>query len=413
MGIYRKLLTLGCVLVSLTGAMRANPGWTKLTSQHFELYTDDRPEKVADILRQLERTRSLYYAVSLTKKDSEFPVRVVVFRSEKEFKHYTFESFAVGFYVGGMNRDYIVMENENIDIDRDEVIDHEYAHYLLSQQRAHSATWMDEGLADLFSSVKATPNGVVFGLPVEPRVETLRRSRLMPLSTILNADRKLLSMENVEGVDVFYAESWALAHMLRFSPKYSAGFEQVCAAIREGEPSEAALTKTYGRSEEEIAADFAAYIHDGRYSALVYPFPQPNSNFRAQQPAASVTELSDRDSTTVLADLLGKLGRFSEAFNMLSPYMHDAAENPQVDETMAYLYFQQRRYSDAASFFSQAAANGSDNPRLYYDYVRILLSINGWRPNLANFLRKALELKPDYEVARDQLTHIEHRGTAE
>ena len=166
---------------------------------------------------------------------------------------------------------------------------------------------------------------------------------------------------------------------------------------------------TYGRGEEEIAADFTAYIREGRYPTLVFPFPEANSNLHGQPAAPILTELSDRDSSTVLADLLGKLGRFAEAFNMLSPYMQEGVQNAQVDETMAYLYFQQRRYSDAASFFSRAAANGSDNPRLYYDYVRILMSISGWRPNLANFLRKALELKPDYEVARNQLSYIENR----
>ena len=395
----------GFSLAFLTGTAKASETWTKLSSQHFEVYTDDKPEKVTDVLRHLETTRSLYRAVSLTKQDSEFPVRVVVFRSVKEFKRYTFESFAVGFYVGGMNRDYIVMENEDIDLNREEVIDHEYAHYLLYQQKSKSSTWLDEGMADLFSTVKDTPAGVTLGTAVEPRVMSLRDQKLMPLLSIIRANRKTLS-SNPENVDLFYAQSWALTHMLRFSASYAQKFREVLERIATGTSSEDALTGVYGKTIDAMDADLRNYVHQGRYPTQMYPRTEAVRDLEASLNGTRVLPLNGAESNAMLADLLGKLGRFAEAFELLSPTMRDGSHIAAEDETLAYLYFEQRKYAEAASYFAKAAAKGSDNPRLYSDYVRILMSLSPSRQNLATYLQKALDLKPDYEVARKQLKNI-------
>ena len=383
--------------------------WSKLTSQHFELFTDDKPEKVTNILKHLETTRSLYQAVSLSKQDSEFPVRVLVFRTAREFKKYTFESFAVGFYVGGMNRDYIVMENEDLDADREEVIDHEYAHYLLYQQKAKSATWLDEGMADLFSTVKDTANGVALGIPVESRVLSLRGQKLLPLLSLIRSDRRTLSA-NPENVDLFYAESWAFTHMLRFSPAYAAHFPELLKMIAAGTTTEQALTQVYGKTVDAVDADLHTYVKLNRYPTQLFGHEQAGKELAASLNLKPTAQLNGAESNAVLADLLGKLGRFAEAFNLLQPAMNDGAANAIVAETAAYLFVEQRKYSESASYFSQAAAKGSDNARLYYDYVRVLMSLSPSHQNLVGYLRKALELKPDFEPARKQLKNI---GAAE
>ena len=340
--------------------------------------------------KKLPISSATYQAGSLSKQEWEFRVRVIVFRSAREFKRYTFESFAVGFYVGGMNRDYIVMENEDLDGDREEVIDHEYAHYLLYQH--------------LFSTVKDTPNGVALGIPVEPRVLSLRGQKLMPLVSVVRADRRTLSA-NPENVDLFYAESWAFTHMLRFSPAYAPHFSELLRKINAGATTEDALSQVYGKTIDAVDADLRSYVKDNRYPTQLFRRDEAAKELAASLNARQTAQLTGTESNAILADLLGKLGRFQEAFNLLSPTMNDGSHNAVVDETLAYL-FEQRKYSESASYFSQAAAKGSDNPRLYYDYVRVLMSLSPSRQNLATYLRKALELKPDFEPARKQLRTI-------
>src|ERR1700680_2139358 len=93
----------------LRGPLGAADQWVKLVTPNFELYTSAGEKKGREAILYFEQVRSFFLEASISKHVSEFPVRIVAFRGEKQYLPYRVNEFAFAYYVRGRNRDYIVM----------------------------------------------------------------------------------------------------------------------------------------------------------------------------------------------------------------------------------------------------------------------------------------------------------------
>ena len=91
----------------------------------------------------------------------------------------------------------------------------------------------------------------------------LAQAGLLDLHEVLNADRQSALYHENNRVGIFYAESWALVHMLKFSDTYSPQFERVLDAIGAGTPSDRALQTVYGKTIEQIQMDLTTWRVNG------------------------------------------------------------------------------------------------------------------------------------------------------
>src|ERR1700729_82250 len=85
--------------------------WVKLETPHFELYTTAGEKKGREAILYFEEVRSFFLQTSPSKHVPEFPVRIVAFRSESQYKPYRMNEGSVAYYAPGRDRDYIVMED--------------------------------------------------------------------------------------------------------------------------------------------------------------------------------------------------------------------------------------------------------------------------------------------------------------
>src|SRR6266446_10151450 len=86
--------------------------WLKLTSSHFELYTTAGEKKGREAILYFEQVRDFFgRARQGAKPATNIPVRIIAFRSDKEFQPYRINEFATAFYLAGYDRDYIIMRN--------------------------------------------------------------------------------------------------------------------------------------------------------------------------------------------------------------------------------------------------------------------------------------------------------------
>ena len=103
--------------------------WIKLETPHFELYTTAGEKKGREAILYFEQVRSFFLQASPAKHAPEFPVRIVAFRSESQYKPYRINESAVAYYAPGRNRDYIVMQD--ISSEHYPVAIHEYTHLIV------------------------------------------------------------------------------------------------------------------------------------------------------------------------------------------------------------------------------------------------------------------------------------------
>jgi hypothetical protein len=383
----------------LTSLLPAANTWIKLKSRHFELYSSNSPKKSARLLGELERVRGVFVAETLTPV-SAFRVRIVAFSSRAEYVPYAANPYAAGYFLPGHHRDYIVLQD--LQAEHMPVALHEYAHFALAQRGAAFPLWLDEGLAEVYSTVKEEDGATVIGTPPVARLATLQRSGLVDLGSLFAFGRRPKECaKSPAQLALFYSQSWALAHMLKFSSAYSDGFARFLALLGEGKSVEDSLKEVYGKTLVAATTDLLHYVAE----ASPRSYRASNRNATPHW-AIEMEQPSSVELNTVMGDLLATLQHFDVARPMLEKLAAEHPHTPQVEEALAYLFLRQNNVPEAEWYFSLAAADGDDNPRLWYHHARTMLAMGMSSSAVAPVLRRALVLDPTYSDAQEQLASI-------
>ena len=144
---------------------------------------------------------------------------MVLFDSEKEFREYAPGQTTAGLYQSGLEHDYIVTYSSG---ELPRVVTHEFVHFLLHQTPAPLPRWFEEGTAELYSNAQINSKRVRIGKELEAHMNLLL-ARPWLTAKQLAAERPAEASSSQEDQDqaenMFYAESWALVHMLNLSPE--------------------------------------------------------------------------------------------------------------------------------------------------------------------------------------------------
>src|SRR5579862_7893540 len=79
-----SILLFACITPAL-----AADNWLRLSTPHFELYTDAGEKRGREAILYFEQVRTFFTNISPSKKASTFPVRIVAFRNEKQYRPYS------------------------------------------------------------------------------------------------------------------------------------------------------------------------------------------------------------------------------------------------------------------------------------------------------------------------------------
>ena len=383
------------ILVTLSSVtLSASEQWVKLTTPNFELYTTAGEKKGREAILYFEQVRSFFLEASASKRASEFPVRIVAFRGEKQYQPYRLNEFAIAYFTRGRNRDYIVMQD--ISGEHYPVAIHEYTHLILAHSGLKPPPWLNEGMAELYSTLTPVGKKTAIGDIIPGRARTLRTTQWIPLEVLTSADHKSPLYNERDRAGMFYAESWLLTHMLFFSPGYRPNFPKFLEAAGSGKSMDDACQTAFGKRLPQVQADLHQYAGSGNFLRAVFDVKLEKS---AEDP--DVSEATPFESGIVLADLLALTHRKDEALSAYQQLAKSYADKPDVEESLGYLAWQAGDKDAARGHFARALAAGTKNARMCFDYAMLARSGDAVKESLPAF-QKALELKPDYAEARVQ-----------
>jgi hypothetical protein len=314
----RYRLFAAILVAFLDRSLTAADQWVKLATPNFELYTTAGEKKGREAILYFEQVRSFFLEASASKRVSEFPVRIVAFRGEKQYQPYRLNEFAIAYYARGRNRDYIVMQD--IASEHYPVAIHEYAHLIIEHSGLNPPPWLNEGLAELYSTLAPAGKKTAVGDIIPGRAQTLQNSKWIPLDALTSADRQSPLYNERDRAGMFYAESWALTHMLFFSPDYRPSFPKFLLAVSSGKTMDQVCQTVFNKRLVEVEAALRQYLRGERYYRAVYDIKLEKS---AENP--DVSDASAFESGMVLADLLALTKKTTEA---LSAYQQLARSNP-------------------------------------------------------------------------------------
>jgi tetratricopeptide (TPR) repeat protein len=367
--------------------------WLKLTSSHFELYTTAGEKKGREALLFFEQVRDFFGRLRANAKPvTNAPVRIIAFRSDKEYKPYRISESADAFYLDGYDRDYIVMRG--ITEESYPIAVHEFTHLLIQHSGIEIPIWFNEGLADVYSSMRPLGKKVLVGSLIPGRFYSLQQSKWIPLDALAAVDAKSPYYNEKARAGIFYAESWALVHMLFLSGQYREHFNKFLMAMSSGLSASAAFWQTYAKTTAQVQQDLEQYMHGTKFSGMLFDVKLEKS---AEEP--DIEPAPALESGMVLADLLSLTGKADAAKEAYESLAQAYPKSWEVESGLAELAWREKNPAEAKKHFARAAELGSTNPRLYYDYATVLEQVDGKDSSAIPMLKKAVELDPEYQEA--------------
>ncbi len=381
------------ILLSVITLPAAEPKWVKLRSPNFELLSNAGAGSGREVLRRMEQIRHVFETRTRRQNLTPLPVRIFVFRSEIDFRPYQVNESAAGYYQAGDERDYIAMQVNGSDLYR--VVFHEYVHLLMRHAQVHVPVWFNEGTAEVYSTTELSGNEIRIGDLIPAHIATLRTEKVLDISTLLAVDHRSPWYNEREKTSIFYAQSWALVHMLNFSPDYQPGMPNFLSMLFSGEDPARALQQAFGKSPSAVLNDLTAYIRRDRFAGV--RFAAPKLEGLGKIPAEPVKET---ESEMALADLLLALRRPEPAEIALLKLARAYPDDPDVEAALADVAIQRKEDNRAKERYERAIRLGSKSARLRYEYAMVLRELNAGDDAIMKALRDALQLDPKLFDAR-------------
>jgi tetratricopeptide (TPR) repeat protein len=390
----RRLALTWSLLSAVASAAPADP-WLRIQSANFELFTTAGERAGRDLVRHFEQVREFFLQVFGVKSTNGKPVRIVAFHSEKEFQPYRPNEAATAFYHDGSEHDYIVMSST--DADHYQVATHEYTHLLIGQSAGTIPVWLNEGLAELYSTLEQAGDKIVVGKAPPGRGPALLENRWIPLDVLLSTGRDSPLYNEKSRAGMFYAESWALVHMLNLDQDYRPHLAAMLDALKTVD-SVAAFEQAYGKSIAEVQNDLQEYVSRQYLHGVAFRMP-PSKEMelpRIQPHSAMTARLALAE---MLADYPGKLNRASEMYSQVA---RDFPRRWEVEAALGRFAWRERHNQEAVTHFAQAAELGAADARMFLDYARALTVTNHSEEAVAA-LRNAIRLDASLKEAHYDL----------
>ncbi|HXE13641.1 MAG TPA: tetratricopeptide repeat protein [Bryobacteraceae bacterium] len=369
--------------------------WISVSTSHFEMYTTNNQKQAIRSLQGFEQVRYFFLQANKNAQEPEGRVRIIAFSSESEFKPYRLNSGSFAYYLRSHEHDYIVMQD--ISADHHQAAVHEYTHLVIQHMKLELPIWLNEGLADLYSSLEPNGQKAMVGRPLGDRLVILNDHPWMDWNLLFSVDRHSPYYNERDKMSIFYAQSWALTHMLRLGPSYSANFPKFLSAVASGMATPDALQKIYGKSVKEIGKAVQSYIRQASVRAFVYDVKLSKLDLDPQ-----VSDLTPFQSRLALAQLL--LARPESAGQAKEELLALEQQNPnsvELQEARGYLAWQEHNIPETCRYFQSAVDHGSENVQMIFQYAQLLL---GSAPSSAEtsikLLEKVIALEPDNNDAR-------------
>lgn len=248
-----RLFFLAAALFS--AAVPARAAWYEAKTNHFIIYSDQKPNEVEDFASRLEKFDS---AVRFARNMADPPLsdsgklRVYVLRDQNAVARMAgaVDSGIAGFYLSDITgaRAFVYRkrgEEAKFGMTPEVVFFHEYFHHLmLGHTDSAMPRWVVEGFAEFFSTASIEEDGtVLLGRPAEHRATPLFLLADLSVRKMLeDSDKTLSGAETL----MLYGRGWLLAHYLAFEPSRQGQLDQYLRKVQQGQPTLSAAEEAFG-----------------------------------------------------------------------------------------------------------------------------------------------------------------------
>lgn len=398
---FYRAVTLAIAL-AFNAALLLAATWTRVAAGKYEILTDGPGKEAERAALTIQQVDGALTRILGPLPASAPPVRVVVFRDERDFRKFSGSAITRGFFQSSAERDYLVL-TLSVWL-KDRVLKHEMGHLFLVHTTGPLPQWLEEGTAEFLSSLQIGGGKALVGRAIESHVELLNRDRWLPAARLLQITKADPEFNQEHQAGIFYAESWALVHMLHHHPEYRGRMAALTAAISEGLTSEEALTRIYGRPLARIFDDLQRYVAGRRFAVNELRLPV--------LPLASAggSTLDETAATGALAELYVAVGNLDGAREMYARLVKETPDNSQDRwSASGFLALRDGRTNDAIENFRRSVEAGSPNASVYFELAMLLRGAQRSDREVEPLLKAAAGRNPAFAEAWYQLGLLQLR----
>jgi tetratricopeptide (TPR) repeat protein len=378
------------VFLTLSAAFPAHADWLRLRGTHTELLTDAGEKEGRRALSRLEQIRGILPSAN---DDSGRELRVVLFDSEKEFRDYSRSESTSGLYQSGLEHDYIVTYAGG---ELPRVVTHEFVHFLLNQTPAPLPRWFEEGTAELYSNTQINSKRVRIGKEIESHMNLLLNRPWLTAGQ-LAAEGPAAAPTQEHGQEqaesMFYAESWALMHMLNLSSNYRNHLPQFITFLANGGDGSEAFRAAFGRDFERALAELPAYLKKIRSVQLDIPPPAPFV-------AGPAEPLSEVDAMLLRADVALRQGLAEQARTLFEQAAREHPDSATAEAGLGMLAMTQNRPGDARRYLEKAIQLDDKDATILFEYALLERDAGVGTERVREMLEKVVALNPNLGEAQ-------------
>ena len=363
------LLTSAAWLAQAQARSSDRDSWIRVDTQNFVLFSEVDARHTRRIGERLE---SLRWVLSETshgmRVHSPLPTLIYLFRNDRSFRGYKLGEdgqplHVSGYFVATSDGNYVAVDAAADDGSLG-IVYHEYLHYFIENNAPNTPLWLNEGLAELYSTFRSGAREAEVGLPIADHLETLRREKMLSLDQLFQVTTRSPDYNEAQRQGVFYAQSWALAHYLLIANGDQGKLAEFLFKMDHGEQPLPAFEEVYGLNARELQGALRTYIRRplSSFESRTVPIRR-----RSRDAEVQTRSLSRAESFFHLGDLLAHHPpvRFGEAERLLRKSLELEPISAAPYMTLARLRELDDRQQEAIELYRKVIELSPDDPDAY------------------------------------------------
>lgn len=399
---FRSFTGLALILC-LAGAAPASAKesrWLSVSAPEFTLFTDLSEKEAKAYAEEFSQYIAALQRYIPVNQRLLPPLNIVIFATQREFDRYRLRDASgkmlevAGYFSRRESWASIGLGGAQMDEDVRRTVFHEGVHWFLSAFEQARPVWLEEGLAEVFSTFQLSKKKGEWGHPIPYHVLMLGQTGLLPIEKLLFYPRELLFHGDSLHTGIIYAQSWALVHFLTFGDNGlpPGAFSNYLKLSRTGMHPDEAFTQAFGGDYQSVDKKFSAYLRNGKYykASLVAP---PVADFK-------VSPVSELERELALGQLALAGGLIELATGHAQNAVTAAPDDPRGYGLLGQVKEEAGETAASSEHYTAAAARNSTDGNVYFRLGQILREQSGTKltasvaRGVANLEEKSLSLKP-------------------
>lgn len=390
--VARQILLFAGVVLLAGGA---SPLWYRFQAGTWEFYTDGGDRRGEQLLRQLAEAHAALLAaapeLASVPAAPRRPLRVMLFRSGRDFAPFRRGEAHRGLYLSGVRNDWILLPDSGGETAR--AARHELVHLMLRRAGARPPAWLEEGLADYYSTMELGSGRLRLGRAPAGHAQLLRDETWIGAARLLS-----LQPEDARGREagLFYAQSWALVRWMMLEGGGAARVAAMLALVGAGRSQQAAFEETFGLPPD------AALERARRITERIPPEAAPD--VRAAAVNSAGIRILREPAPPPLADLLRAealldAGAEQEGQRLAEESARRHPDSAAAETLLGALALRRSAYETARAHLERAIALGGASARTYFEYAMLVRDTRGPAALVEESLRQAVAADPQFAEA--------------